>query len=100
MSGSECSSPAFQEVLSKLADRGVIQGANPVGDWLTFPAITFQCDHKLRISKHGDVRVMRAQYYLPLTLQATKSLHNPAKDETVVEIIFWLIDDEGGITGT
>ena len=58
-----------------------------------FP-VRFHNNNLFRIAENGDVRVVRNKNQLAAFLNLLNTFHDNIVDELVVEIVFWLVDQE------
>lgn len=60
-------------------------------------AVRLHHKHRLRIPQNGDVRVVRGKNKLPAALDRLDAGHDGVVDAAVVQIVLWLVDDEGTV---
>ncbi len=99
LTGVERSRAPFQDILCEGSDRGIIQGSNAIFEWFPVLPVTFKCDDQLGVSEHRHVGVVGTGDHLSNTLELAQVCHNAVIDESIVQIVLWLINNQRGSRG-
>jgi hypothetical protein len=85
---------ALKQVLGECTDRRIIQRADTIGNRPAMLSIAFERDYQFRIAQHRNVSVVATSDDLSRALELPELLNDAVVDETVVEVVFRLVDDQ------
>jgi len=77
-----------------LTHRLGVQGTDTIWCRPSMITVANQSDNQLGVTEDGHVCVVRADDDLSLSFQFAQTQHNSVVDETIVQIILWLINDQ------
>lgn len=89
----KCCGAAFKNILGKRPNRRVIEGADAVRDGPTMLAITLKGDNQFCVPENRHISIVGTRDDLSDAFEFSQISYDAIVNESIIKVVFWLIDD-------